>query len=231
MKKSILKFVCLFILALLCSCEKGKDYTVKGRIVEDCAGNIPVANTEFRFRSEPKKGSFHRDGLDRTITTNANGEFEFTYNSKKLSHNGIYIVGLFEQDSYPAYATPIKSHENFELGNFAIKNGFPFKVNIQSNNTYSANDTLYILGVSQDTLLEIPGPFNNSIYGPFNYLGQGVFHFKEKDIYQYINITIKSNIIANPNYTGSGYNNKTFYIRSSVKKCDQTEQIFDIEIK
>jgi hypothetical protein len=228
MKKSILQIVSfLFIFALLFSCEKGKDYTVKGRIVEDCAGNIPVANTEFRFMSAPKKGSFRRDGLDKTITTNSNGEFEFTYNSKKLSYSGIYIYGLFESEDYPSYRAPIKSHEDFDLGNFTMQNSFSFKVKLNVVNSFTANDSLFIMGPNFDTLVTIPGPFSNSVYGPFNQAAyKGRFGADQDGIYQNMKVMITSNIVQQASSVKKGYSTD-----KNIKMCDQSEQLFDFEIK
>lgn len=233
MRKSNLQFVfILFAIAFLFSCNKGENYTVKGRIVEDCAGNIPVANTKFTFVSSYTPSMFSRkDNLKKIVKTDANGYFEFVYNSKKLTKNGIYIEGLFEIDRFTDYAAPIKSHQNYDLGDFPLKNSFSYKINLIVKNSYTASDTLFVVTEMKDTLAVIPGPFSNSIIGPYNNsLLADKFEYKDEVLYQQTFIRAFLYDHAYPSNTNPGYNLKQFRTRDLVKMCDNSEKTFDITI-
>lgn len=221
----------LVSLSLIVSCNKGHNYTISGKIVEDCNGNIPVANAEFTFKSRATPNLFQRkNGLNKTITTDENGYFEFVYNSKRLTTNGIYIAGLFDGDEYPRDFV-IKAHENIDLGNFPINNSFPFTINLIANNAYTANDTLFVITEMKDTMITIPGPFSNFVYGPFtNGLHTGKFEYKDKVLYQGASLRVLSTIILNPTYTGTGNNKRHFSKYVLLKMCSDSKVVFNLVI-
>lgn len=212
------------------SCTEHHEYVVKGRLVKDCQSNEPLANQTFLFMSDRYKngGLIKNPGLNRWVTTDANGYFEFVYSTKKLNSNPIYIDEVFysEPDSIN---NPIMPGENVDLGVFPIGLSFDYTINLSVNNPYSSNDTLYILGTGNSVLQIIPGPFSSGQIGTFNYAyALGNLEYDENGFYKEVSVRIKSNILVNPSSSSTA--KKWFQSASKIRMCDHSTQVFDVGI-
>ncbi|MFA7273204.1 MAG: hypothetical protein WC044_05010 [Crocinitomicaceae bacterium] len=224
MKSTSLYYVCfLFCIAFLLSC-KNEIYIIKGRIVEDCTSNSPVANMELTIRCwGGYGGAYGKIGLNETVTTNENGRFAMAYNTKDHKMNRIFIQPLFslEREDTTGGWNP---KENIDFGDFPIRPKIYGKINLLINNPYTINDTLFIMDAFtdwKDTLLVMPGPFYNMSFGP------ELMSSTRQEI-DFSGSEVKINHSVSAKFNNANY--KAVYSTKITSHCEQSLQEFDLVI-
>lgn len=162
--KSLLKYICLLLVAVSCSkvADKGGTYTITGRLLNNCEEQAPVANTELYFLV-----NYDTPDEERIATTDANGNFSYSFEgppnnesviggSIRMSGDKVVLCGIpnssFEKkmDAGTVYAnTPTEADVTFNI----------------NGKGYTEQDTV-VLSVSFHTDLRIIS--NIRIAGPFD---------------------------------------------------------------
>ncbi|PKR80927.1 hypothetical protein CW751_07095 [Brumimicrobium salinarum] len=160
--KNIITLTLVTFLSLGCNkaINKGKEYTVEGRLMYNC--ETPMDNTEFSFRQGDPALISIKDPLSLTVKTDAEGYFKVVYNGKEANGSNFTIRdGGTLLDGIPV-------HENVKLGEVVIgARIISFVRRLEVVEAYTENDTLimpdYNAINNPYALLRIPGPFENGV--------------------------------------------------------------------
>ncbi|PKR80928.1 hypothetical protein CW751_07100 [Brumimicrobium salinarum] len=140
--------------------NKGKEYTVEGRLMYNC--ETPIVNTEFSFRQGDPGILGLKKPLSLTVKTNAEGYFKIVYNGKEAN------VSDFKIRDGGTIMNNIPVFENIDLGNIYYNPTFSFKISLDVVNPYTSNDTLEIPNYNDifnenNNRIYISGPFENGV--------------------------------------------------------------------
>jgi hypothetical protein len=180
------------------ACKKDDStYTISGTFYKDC--NTPLANATIEFSQHASDPFSHQDPTIGTTTTDANGNFTFSYTARN-SYEGSIIVFPIVSGYYPsALIDNIPTNQNIQ--NFvSINKAKSYRVyKVSCSNPLTSNDTLFI-GSTPNNYKFYVGPFNNG--------------FTLDTIQQSIPFSINYNDINSPTIVskfawGIGYNNYT----------------------
>jgi hypothetical protein len=163
----------LLILFAFASCKHDEVVcTLKGRILNDCNG-APFANQEIALKQELSSGLTIQGGILAETTTDADGNFVFTYQSENGEPLSINCSGPIIQ------GIPVKKTQ--DIGTFFSYGKANFTISLVTSRPFTNLDTLYYTNyVSPETgITRIKvGPFTNQVLdsivshtlgGPFNY--------------------------------------------------------------
>jgi hypothetical protein len=169
MKQIIILIFGISIFFASCTKDKDKEYTVSGRIYEDCT-NKSFANRQIKLRQLiAQNWSLQTSGgeVGRT-TTDVNGNFSITYKPKNSSELRIQVPAGFGYSTVIERLPGEKDINNLNI-NYNATTAIQVKINVI--NPHTSNDTLFISDYRNLTIgLKIPGPFTSSIlYTALNY--------------------------------------------------------------
>jgi hypothetical protein len=134
--------------------------TLKGRILNDCNG-APFANQEIALKQELSSGLTVQGGLLAETTTDADGNFVFTYQSENgeplsINYSGPIIEGI-----------PVS--KTLDIGSVVINPICKIVYRVKINNSYNTGDTLSCFNFDNPgRSIFITGPFQDTTFGLFN---------------------------------------------------------------
>jgi len=139
--------------------NKGKEYTVEGRLMYNC--ETPMDNTEFSFRQGDPGILGIKTPLSLLVKTDAEGYFKVVYNGKEANVSNFTIRdGGTIMDNIPVF-------ENINLGNvFWQLPPVSFIRRLNVINQLTQYDTLLLTDYNDPNPLaelRISGPFENGI--------------------------------------------------------------------
>ena len=174
MKK--IKFIALLlIIATFTSCKHDDTYyTVKGRILNSCDG-VPFANQEIALKQSSSLSG--RGGVLNTTSTDANGNFTFTYNISDCIDGENMRVNC----SGPIIEY-IPTQQNIDIGTIISNPICKIIYRVKINNPYNIGDTLSCLNFNNPSQsLLMTGSFRDSTFGLFNVYSTNTLNYKTKN--------------------------------------------------
>lgn len=140
---------------------------IEGKLVESCNSSLPIKNYSFSF---PVASTENSNGYHKTITTDSNGYFKFSYiyNSSQAQ----FTLFKFMVDSLKTkyLLRNIPTGKNLNLGNIPFNFTVPVKVKFANFKSISASDSVYVYLFGASSFFKsqyIKGPLNSDILGAF----------------------------------------------------------------
>lgn len=159
--KNIFLLAGLFLLTALSACRKlGREYTISGRVLQDCGGQ-PYANKTLSFWQQVGTNLFSTSGGELgTTTTDANGNFTFNYNAKNSGDIRIQTPAGF---GYSTLMSAVPSKKN--LNDISIVQDATYNLQLSLNvlNPRSASDTLLINSSNFRQPIKVPCPLKSGV--------------------------------------------------------------------
>ena len=165
----------ILIIATFNSCKHDEVVcTLKGRILNECNG-APFANQEIALKQELSSGLTIEGGVLAETTTDADGNFVFTYQSENgeslsINYSGPIIEGI-----------PLKKTQ--DLGTIIYSPSCKIVYRVKVNNPHTINDTLacFNLDHPDPNGIRIVGPFHDTTFGLFNVPSMKTMQYETKD--------------------------------------------------
>jgi hypothetical protein len=212
MKLTIIFSTLLLLFFTSCTKEDNKEYSLNGKLFQGCT-NQPLANKEIILDQRIGANWVLQTsgGEVARTTTDANGNFKFTYKAKNENDLRILVAAGFGNSSI-IEGIPGKKDLNNLVVNYSATTSIQVKLNVI--NPHSMTDTLFITDFNNPLVkLKIAGPFISGTLYTTNGFG-----------------------ITNPNYENTntvdlGYklNNNNWIIKSfNLKACDTSRVTADI---
>jgi len=164
----------LLILVAFTSCKHDEVVcTLKGRILNDCNG-APFANQEIALKQELSSGLTIQGGILAETTTDADGNFVFTYQSENgeslsINYSGPIIEGI-----------PLKKTQ--DLGAIIYSPSCKIVYRVKINNPYNIGDTLSCLNIENPSApIRIAAPLRDTIIGTIEAYSREVLQYDTKE--------------------------------------------------
>lgn len=167
--KTILKSVCLFLILSACTkTDKANgSYTIKGKLLNNCEDQQPVANQLLYFLVD-----VDADEEDRVAYTDANGNFSYTFDGPPNNNSSIGGSIRIENDKPILCGIPsssLSADKEMNAGTLYVSPPTEASVTFKVRGAgYSNLDTLVIARAFHSNLniisdFKIAGPFDNGI--------------------------------------------------------------------
>ncbi|WP_417601102.1 hypothetical protein [Owenweeksia hongkongensis] len=167
--KTILQSICLFLILSACTkTDNGNgSYTIKGKLLNNCEDQQPVANQLLYFLVDVDS-----DEEDRVAYTDAKGNFNYTFDGPPNNNSSIGGSIRIQNDKPILCGIPSSGlTADKEMNTGTLYANAPQKAlvtfNIQGSG-YSNRDTVIISTISHTDLrkvstFKIPGPFDSGV--------------------------------------------------------------------
>jgi len=151
----------LLMIAAFTSCKHDEVVcTLKGRILNDCNG-APFANQEIALKQELSSGLTIEGGVLAETTTDADGNFVFTYQNENgeplsINYSGPIIEGI-----------PVS--KALDIGSIIINPTCKIVYRVKVVNPYTINDTLVCHDIAHPSIqgIRVAGPLHDTTFGIF----------------------------------------------------------------
>lgn len=159
------------LLLIIVSCTKIDDasgpYTIKGKLLNNCEDQQPVANQLLYFLVD-----VDADEEDRVAYTDANGNFSYTFDGPPNNNSTIGGSIRLQNDKPILCGIPSSSlTADKEMNTGTLYANTPTKATVTfsiKGQNYTSSDTVIISTISHSDLrkvskFKIPGPFDNGV--------------------------------------------------------------------
>jgi hypothetical protein len=204
-QKNMKTIITAFFIALVClnaDCNKIETeptapiYQIEGRLVESCNDNSPLRNYSFTF---PVSYTENSNSYDKTITTDSNGYFKFTY--VYTSFQTKFSLSKYLPDSFKTKTliSNIPTGKNLNIGNIPYNFTNAIKVKIKNNKFFTETDSLYVYMFGNSSFYKSPylkGMWNKEDLGTFEL--KEIPYFENSDSAFYFTIRLYQNKNTRP---------------------------------
>ena len=200
-------------LLLLSGCVKDvKFYKITGKLFVDC-NNVPITKQTLELWQQKETGN--EKATLSTATTDANGNFSFTYQVDN-DNNTLSIKSSASVGHY-TYMENIPQRENID-GLIVYQNASTtIKVKLEVYKTYLSTDTLFYGDLRTNSISFLVGPFSSGdLYVATNAVPVSSLDYRYNLMYFKLGYKVNR---------ANDYTIKSF----SSKTCDASEVVFEIK--